>query len=71
MNRLTEAALTILMAIIGVAILAVLVDPKANTTGVIQAFASGFGNDLSTAEGPASGTIASPTLSYPSMGYGM
>jgi len=70
MNRLTEAGLTILMAIIGVAIIAVLVDPKAKTTGVIQAFASGFGNDLATAEGPASGMSATPNLAYPSGGFG-
>lgn len=71
MNRLTEAALTILMAIIGVAVLAVLVDPKAKTTGVIQAFASGFGNDLAVAEGPASGSSAMPNLNYPGgLGFG-
>ena len=55
MNQLTEAAVTIFVAIIGVAILSVLVSPKANTVGVIRSVASGFGNDLGVAISPVTG----------------
>lgn len=65
MNQLTEAALTIAMAIIGVAIVAVLVSRNANTTGVLQAIASAFGNTLSVATAPVTGATSKPNLSYP------
>lgn len=65
MNQLTEGAVTILMAIVGVAILAVLVSKNANTTGVLQALGSFFGNSLAVATGPVTGSVATPNLSYP------
>ena len=70
MNNLTDAGVTILMAIIGVAILAVLVSQRSNTTGVIQAAASGFSNALGTAMGPVTGARMSINTSYPSQGIG-
>ena len=65
MNQLTEAAVTIFVAIIGVAILSVLVSPKANTVGVIRSVASGFGNDLGVAISPVTGNNYNIDLSYP------
>ncbi len=70
MGNLTDAAVTILMAIVGVAILAVLVSQRSNTTGVIQAAASGFSNALGTAMSPVSGSSVSVNTSYPSTGMG-
>ena len=70
MSNLTDAGVTILMAIVGVAILAVLVSQKSNTTGVIQAAASGFSNSLGMAMSPVTGASASINTSYPSSGLG-
>ena len=66
MNTITEAAVTILLAIVGVAMLSVLVSPKSKTASVIQAGASGFGNALGVAESPVTGNALSINLSYPS-----
>lgn len=66
MNQLTEAALTIATAIIGVTILAVLVARKSNTAGVIQSLASAFGNTLTVAVSPVTENYAKANLSYPS-----
>ena len=65
-QQLQESGLAIALGIVGVAILAVLVSNKANTVGVIQALASGFGNSLSVAVSPVTGSTVSPNLSYPS-----
>lgn len=70
MNSLTEAVLTILMAIVGVAILALLVSPKAKTSEVVQALASGFGNSLAVAQSPVTGNKVNIDTSYPSNGFG-
>lgn len=66
MNQLTEAGVTIAMAIVGVAILAVIVSRNSNTTGVLQALGSAFGNTLSVATAPVTGASVKPNLSYPS-----
>ena len=66
MNSLTEAAVTVASLIVGVAALSVLVSGKANTTGVIQASASGFSNALGTAMSPVTGATTSLNLAYPS-----
>ena len=65
MNTLTEGIITIALMIGGIALASVLVSRNANTTGVIQAAASGFGNSLAVAESPVSGASVSPNLSYP------
>lgn len=57
---------TVLMAIVGVAIVAILVSQNANTTGVIGAGASGFSSDLATALSPITG--ASPNIGLSSLG---
>lgn len=68
MDKITEGIITVFTLIIGVAILSVLVSPKAKTSEVIQATASGFGNDLAVAESPVTGSPTNINLSYPSSG---
>lgn len=65
MNQITEAIVTIAMGILGIAALALIVSPKAHTSEVIQASASGFGNALGVAESPVTGATYSINLSYP------
>jgi hypothetical protein len=65
MSALTEALVTIAVAIVGVAIVAVLVSRNANTAAVIQAGASGFGNALDVAISPVTGNTVQPNLAYP------
>jgi len=66
LNSIVEAGTTIALAIVGLAIISALVSKNANTTGVIQASASGFGNSLGEALSPVTGRGATPNLSYPS-----
>lgn len=68
MNSLTEAGVTIFMAIIGVAILAVLVSQKSNTVGVLQGISSLFVNSLATATAPVTGGQVSINSSFPAAG---
>lgn len=73
MNSMVEAASSIVLAIIGLAIVAVLVSRKANTSGVIQASASGLANNIAVAQSPITGTSLNLSLGYPSgnsFGYG-
>jgi hypothetical protein len=71
MNAMVEAVVTIALAVIGLAIVSVLVSNKANTTSVVQSLASGFGNSLGVAESPVTGASATLNLSYPtSQAYG-
>lgn len=66
MGAFGEGIATILLAIIGLATVSVILSRKANTTGVIQAGGSAFGNALGVAESPVSGTSLSLSLGYPS-----
>jgi hypothetical protein len=56
MNELTNALVAVGTAIVGLAIIAVLVSRNANTVGVIQAGTGGFATDLSAAEAPVTGS---------------
>ena len=56
---------TIAALIVAVAIVALLVSPKATTSQVIQASASGLANNLGVAESPVTGSTYSLNLSYP------
>ncbi len=55
MDNLTSGVVTIATAIVGVAILAVLVSRNANTSGVIKAASGGFAEALRAATGPVTG----------------
>lgn len=68
MNHFTEAAVTIGLAIIGLAMVSVLVSRNAQTPALAQALSSGFGNNIATAISPVTGGNASPNLSYPGGG---
>lgn len=63
---------TIALAIVGVAVLAVLVSRNANTQGVLGTAAGGFSSALATAEGPVTGYMPPPVMGgYGMGGYGM
>jgi hypothetical protein len=51
-----------------IAIVSVLVSRNANTAGVIQATASGIGNNIGVATAPVTGNKYNINLSYPSSG---
>lgn len=55
-DQLISSVVTVATAIVGVAIIAVLVSGKANTSGVISAGASGFAQDLAAAVSPVTGS---------------
>lgn len=55
MNNLTESVVTIAVAIIGLATLAVLVGRNSRTTDVIKAGGGVFNTSLATAMGPVMG----------------
>jgi len=56
MDRITEAGVTILMAVVGVAILSVIVSRQSNTAQVLQSFGTMFSGILGTAVSPVTGT---------------
>jgi len=55
MNDLTNSVVSIALAIVGVAFLAVLVSKNANTSGVIKSAGSAFSGALAAAEAPVTG----------------
>lgn len=54
-DHLISSVVTVLTAIVGVAIIAVLVSNSANTSGVISSAAGGFAQDLQAAVSPVTG----------------
>lgn len=71
MNAFMEGLISIVTVFAGVAIVSVLVSKNAQTAGVLQAGASGIGNDLGVAESPVTGASISYNLSYPTSSLGM
>jgi hypothetical protein len=73
MGHFGDQIVAILTAIIGVAILAVIVSKNSNTTNVIGAAAQGFSEALSTAISPISGNsgfgISGTTYMGPNTGF--
>lgn len=69
-DQLITSVVTVLTAIIGVAIIAVLVSKQANTVGVIGAGAQGFSSALGTALSPITGATGSMGLGSFSGGGG-
>jgi hypothetical protein len=68
MNQIVEAGVTIVLAIIGLAILATILSRQANTVGVIQAGATGLATNIAVAQSPVTGTGLQLSLGYPSAG---
>jgi len=64
MNDITNAVVTIATAIVGIAILAVLVSKNANTAGVLSAGGSAFAQALSAATAPVTGASNTPSLPF-------
>ena len=60
-DQLFSSVVTVATAIVGVAILAVLVSKNANTAQVIGAATGGFAQDLAAAVSPVSGGFSSFT----------
>lgn len=54
-DHLVTSIVTVLTAIIGVAIIAVLVSQRANTASVISSAGNAFANDLAAATAPVTG----------------
>lgn len=71
MSNLTEAVVTILTAIVGVAILSVIVSKKSNTAEVIGAAGRAFGNSLGIATAPVTGASVSGLTGLGSSGGGV
>lgn len=69
MNQLWSGVVAVLMAIIGVAILSVIVSKNANTTAVLQAGQQAFSGSLATALSPVTGSsgISASTFSMPTV----
>lgn len=56
MQELVAAIVSVALALVGLALLATLVSPHANTAKVIQAATQGFGFDINAATNPFSGS---------------
>lgn len=65
MSNMMEQITTIVLAIIGLAIVSVLVSKRANTVGVVQSLGSALGNNLAVAESPVTGATYGINLGYP------
>jgi hypothetical protein len=63
-DNLISSVVTVLTAIIGLAVIATLVSKNANTQGVIGTTASGFSQALSVAEAPVTGAGSNSTLDF-------
>jgi hypothetical protein len=69
-NEVMRDITTIGLAIVGVAVLAILVSRNANTSGVINASSSAYNSALATAEGPVTGYSPGPPI-YAGSGFGL
>lgn len=70
MNAATEAIVSIATAIVGVAILAVLVSKNSNTSSVITSAGNAFSGALSVATGPVMGGSSGYPVSSFTQGIG-
>ena len=55
MNELLSDGTSVLMAVVGVALMAVIVSQRSNTASVVKSLSGGFSSILGTAMGGASG----------------
>lgn len=69
-SQFINSVVTVLLAIVGVAIIAVLVSKNANTTGVVSATGNAFSQGLSTAISPVTGNNNSLGNGFPGGGGG-
>lgn len=66
MSSIVESVSTIILAVLGLALVATLVSTKANTANVLQAGASALANNVGVAESPVTGSQPQFSLGYPS-----
>ena len=71
MNNVIEPIVTIVTAIIGVALVATLVSNNAQTGNVLSAFGGMISNMLSAATGPVTGQAAQPNVNAGSNSGGL
>jgi hypothetical protein len=64
MDSLIESVVTVALAIVGVAMLAVLVSGRAQTANVISASGGAFSESLSAAEAPVNGNFGAVGVNY-------
>lgn len=67
MDQIWQGVVTIAVAIIGVAILAVLVSKNANTSNVVQAGGNAFATMLNAATSPVTGVTGTVNTSLTTM----
>lgn len=70
-DQLITAVVSVLLAIVGVAMIAVLVSRNANTAGVLQAGGSSFSQALGTAISPVTGTGFTSGQTFSGFGGGL
>lgn len=68
MNSFLEGAATVALAVIGLAMVAILISRRSNTAGIIQASASGLANNIGVAISPVTGGNFALNLDYPANG---
>lgn len=71
MNNILEPVVTISLAIVGLAIIAVLVSKNANTAGVIGAYGKTFASMIGAATAPVTGNSQGSGFSFPTPVLGM
>lgn len=72
MGHVGDQIVAVMTAIVGVAILAVLVSRNSNTAGVIQSAGGAFAQMLSTAVSPVTGnTVMGPTTGFSGSGLNL
>lgn len=59
-----SGVITVALAIVGVATLAVVLSRRSNTAAIIQNAGSAIANNLEAAEEPVTGAVAAPITSY-------
>ena len=68
-DHLVTALVSILTAIVGLAIIATLVSKNANTSGVLNSLFSGFGQDIGVAVSPVTGSAFGSNFSNNSLSF--
>jgi len=72
MSSFWEGVSTIVLAIVGLAMVAIIISRRSNTAGVLQAGFSGVANNIGVAISPVTGSSMAFDLSYPGGGgFGM
>lgn len=62
MHNISEPIVTVLVGLVGLAMVAVLVSNKANTSNVIGSIGGAFSNAVSAAVSPVTGNSAAPNV---------